>query len=737
MRGIPRQAVEANLPVSGSQVHAADIADQHPSAAGTTDMYGVDMSKPGAQEYYDSIVKLYAGWGVDFIKADDIATPVHSDEIDALHRAIVKTGRPIVLSLSPGPADVTKAVVPRPTPTCGASPTISGTTGRPCARTFTLLDRWSPHVKPGAWPDADMLPLGHIGMRAERGDDRMSRFTHDEQRTLMTLWSIARSPLMFGGDLPGNDDFTLSLLTNDEVLAVDQHGANSHQLFARENQVAWVSDAPGGGKFLGVFNTGEQPAADSRRLERPRAWPGRPRCATSGRRKSLGSSADGRFLFDSAARRWNVPRELTAHQPAAGLHGVDATTHVSAGRRWRHGRAGRAGRPPQRPFHPDGRPGLERHATVRQRLHRHAESDRGWRPRACALPTPMRPAPYVRPPAPASSPGSIRRGLHLTDWIPGRKQWPYARLLTPRLRTSSFRRMPRPSRKRCGPPAIAARPSANGISAERVTCPPTAASMSTSAAPPPGQPPTYFGPLELPGLKLEPGEFLTERLTMEGGRFLSENRGRPWFLYQAHFTVHMPLEARKDVIEKYRKRNVRDVDPIYCAMVESADDSVGRLLKSLDDAGLSQRTVVFFFSDNGGVRYQGRRKPPVTNNSPLRAGKGHLYEGGIREPLMVRWPGVTHGGSLCDQPVSSVDFVPTICEMTGTRPRFTDGVSLAGALRGGKPPERPLFWHYPHYSDQGGAPGGAVRLGDWKLIEFYEDGRLELFHLRGRPWRTA
>ena len=160
-------------------------------------------------------------------------------------------------------------------------------------RSFALLDRWSPHVKPGAWPDADMLPLGRIGIRAERGDDRQTRFTKDEQRTLITLWSIARSPLMFGGDLPSNDDWTLSLLDNDEVLAADQHGANSHQLFARENQVAWVSDAPGGGKFLAVFNTGEQPA-EIRVDWKDLGLAGKPEVRDLWEKKALGSFDGGR-----------------------------------------------------------------------------------------------------------------------------------------------------------------------------------------------------------------------------------------------------------------------------------------------------------------------------------------------------------------------------------------------------------------------------------------------------------
>jgi arylsulfatase A len=328
--------------------------------------------------------------------------------------------------------------------------------------------------------------------------------------------------------------------------------------------------------------------------------------------------------------------------------------------------------------------------------------------------------------------GQYPARLHLTDWIPGRKQWPYARLLTPAFE----QQLPADARTLAETLRPAGYRSAAigkwhlGGAGHLPTDRGFDVNIGGTAA---GQPPTYFGPLELPGLKLEPGEFLTQRLTLEGARFLNENRARPWFLYEAHFTVHMPLQARREVIEKYRKRNTGDVDPIYCAMVESADDSVGQLLKSLEDAGLARRTAVFFFSDNGGVRYQGRRKPPVTNNSPLRAGKGHLYEGGIREPLMVRWPGVTRGGAVTNVPVSSVDFFPTICEMTGTPGRGIDGVPLTRVLRGGTLRERPLFWHYPHYSDQGGRPGGAVRLGDWKLIEFYEDSRQELFHLTDDP----
>lgn len=327
--------------------------------------------------------------------------------------------------------------------------------------------------------------------------------------------------------------------------------------------------------------------------------------------------------------------------------------------------------------------------------------------------------------------GKYPARLHLTDWIPGRKQWPYAKLLTPAFNQElprneiTIAEALRPASYRSG--AIGKwhlggtghLPTDRGFDIN----------IGGSAA---GSPPTYFGPLQLPGLQLEPGEFLTQRLTMEGSSFLRENASQPYFLYESHFTVHIPLAAPANLIQKYRKRDTGDVDPVYCAMVETADASVGQLLKTLDDSGQAQNTIVAFFSDNGGVRYQAKRRKPVTNNSPLRAGKGHLYEGGIREPLIVRWPGITKA-SIIREPVSSIDFFPTFCEAAGAKTPPVDGISLRPLLAGGRIPERPLFWHYPHYSDQGGIPGGAVRLGDWKLIEFYEDNRLELFNLRDDP----
>jgi hypothetical protein len=262
MRGIPRRAVDQNLPISGTQYKAADVADKQSICRWNSDMYGVDVNRPGGREYYDSIARLYASWGADFIKADDMfgfgEGGDHSSEIEALSKALKKTGRPIVLSLSPGMRDVAKVAF------IGQQAQMWRISGDfwdrwvDLKRQFPNFTKWNPYVKPGNWPDGDMLPLGHIGIRAERGEPRMSLLTKDEQRTLMTLWSIARSPLMFGGHLPDNDDYTLSLISNDEVLAVNQKASASRELFTRGDQVAWVAEAPGSpAKYLAVFNTGD------------------------------------------------------------------------------------------------------------------------------------------------------------------------------------------------------------------------------------------------------------------------------------------------------------------------------------------------------------------------------------------------------------------------------------------------------------------------------------------------
>jgi hypothetical protein len=222
-------------------------------------MYGLEMSRPGAQAYYDSIIRLYAGWGVDFIKADDILRPIHRDEIAAIHKAILKTGRPIVLSLSPGPARAEDVEFLRQNANMWRVSDDFWDEWRLLHENFTLVGIWGGVGRPGAWPDGDMLPLGRIGIVAERGTDRHSRFTPVEQRTVMSLWSIAQSPLIFGGDLPSNDEYTTSLIANDEVLAVNQKGAHGREFFSSGEQRVWVADSPdAGAKYLGVFNLGER-----------------------------------------------------------------------------------------------------------------------------------------------------------------------------------------------------------------------------------------------------------------------------------------------------------------------------------------------------------------------------------------------------------------------------------------------------------------------------------------------
>ncbi|HET9086646.1 MAG TPA: alpha-galactosidase [Acidobacteriaceae bacterium] len=269
LRGIPRQAVEQNTPILGTKLHAADIADKQHLCAWNPDMYGVDMSKPGAQEYYDSIAALYASWGVDFIKADDMSRPYEQrqPEVEALHRAIVKTGRAMVLSLSPGPAPVAMAASLRHNAQMWRISDDFWDNWKLLRRQFDYEQAWAPYIgREHTWPDADMLPLGQIGAPGESNNGRRnSRFTHDEQRSLITLWTIARSPLIFGGDLAGSaldrDPWTKSLLTNPEVLEVDQHSRNNHPAYAQGDIRVWMADAARhNAKYVAAFNIGEKAA---------------------------------------------------------------------------------------------------------------------------------------------------------------------------------------------------------------------------------------------------------------------------------------------------------------------------------------------------------------------------------------------------------------------------------------------------------------------------------------------
>jgi alpha-galactosidase len=266
MRGIPRQAVDRNLPILGTSLHAADIADRVHVCPWNSDMYGVAMAKPGAQAYYDSVFALIASWGVDFVKVDDIARPYlqNEPEIEAVRRAIDRTGRAMVLSLSPGETDIRAAEhVVTQANMWRISDDFWDHWSLLYAQ-FARLDRWSRWRRPGAWPDADMIPIGTIEM------GRKTWFTHDEEVTLMTLWCIARSPLILGADLTRLDEDTLSLLTNDEVLAVNQSSAGNRPLF-RDSQggLGWVAEAKEGDRYLALFNTRDPwVLADGKRLWR-------------------------------------------------------------------------------------------------------------------------------------------------------------------------------------------------------------------------------------------------------------------------------------------------------------------------------------------------------------------------------------------------------------------------------------------------------------------------------------
>jgi len=267
-----------------------------------------------------------------------------------------------------------------------------------------------------------------------------------------------------------------------------------------------------------------------------------------------------------------------------------------------------------------------------------------------------------------------------------------------------------------------------------------------------GSPPSYFSPYKIATLPDGPdGEFLTDREAAETCKFIESNRERPFYIYLPHHAVHTPLMAKKEVIAKYQKKAASQPDypqknATYAALVESVDDSVGRVVKKLEELKLDSQTVIFFTSDNGGLVLR-----ETTHNLGIRAGKGSAYEGGVRVPLIVKWPGVVKPGSTCDTPVMTIDYFPTIREIAGAPASSTaqkgtapqravpeagapDGESLVPLLKqtGGLKRDT-LYWHYPHYHPGGATPYAAVREGDFKLIKFYEDGREELYNLRADP----
>lgn len=264
-----------------------------------------------------------------------------------------------------------------------------------------------------------------------------------------------------------------------------------------------------------------------------------------------------------------------------------------------------------------------------------------------------------------------------------------------------------------------------------------------------GMPKSYFWPQwgdNPPVQGAFEGQYLADRLTDLACGFIEEHRDRPFFLNLCHHSVHVPIEAKPDKVAKYEAKlkalppqpGGQD-NPRYAAMIESVDDSVGRVMETLQRCGIAESTVVIFFSDNGGLSVQEGKLnfTPATSNAPLRAGKGYLYEGGIREPMIVSWPEVIRPGGVCDTPVCSIDFLPTFGAMAGTNPEAVgahdvDGRNIGGLLRDPHAAfgRDALYWHYPHFSNQGGRPGGAIRVGDWKLIEFYESGQIELYNLK-------
>jgi hypothetical protein len=261
LRGVPRLAADRDLPILGTSWRCGEIADRVNVCQWNSDMYGVDMARPGAQAYYDSVFAQLAGWGVDFVKVDDISRPYQRNrpEIEAVRRAIDRSGRPMILSLSPGETALDAASHVAAHANMWRISDDFWDEWRLLVEQFTRLANWAPHHRTGAWPDADMLPLGLLAL-----GERRTRFTPDEQRTMMTLWAIARSPLIMGGDLRALDEATLALLTNDAVLAVNQHSRDGRQLYRADPHIAWTArDARSGAHYLALFNLGDR-AADVR-----------------------------------------------------------------------------------------------------------------------------------------------------------------------------------------------------------------------------------------------------------------------------------------------------------------------------------------------------------------------------------------------------------------------------------------------------------------------------------------
>ena len=262
MRGIPRQAVHKNTKILGTDKTAAQVAKTSSICAWNTDMYGVDPHKEGAREYYDSIFKLYASWGVDFIKCDDIARelPHEEEELIMLSEALRGCGRDMVLSLSPGPALLEKAELYKQISNMWRITDDFWDKWELLYDMFSRAEKWCTHTGAGHWPDADMLPIGPILQDYDRNN--RTKFTENEQVTMMTLWSVFRSPLMIGGEMTGFDEFTMCLITNEEVLAMHRNSRDAHQVWRREvcgsEYILWTASSVEGGRYIAIFNAGEK-----------------------------------------------------------------------------------------------------------------------------------------------------------------------------------------------------------------------------------------------------------------------------------------------------------------------------------------------------------------------------------------------------------------------------------------------------------------------------------------------